>query len=137
MHTKRIRNTRQLAALLTVISMVFSAVGPVFAAQTPRADVRMPIENQTLSSKTGTMAAPQATSARASAQGPSGDHHLFYLADGTHNGNLGGRTGADALCNSASAKPANYTGYHAFITVNASDEIEDMPRSYRRHYHCR
>jgi hypothetical protein len=45
-------------------------------------------------------------------------------------GSIGGRTGADTLCQSASNKPAGYSNYRAFISVNATDEIRDMPTNY-------
>lgn len=43
---------------------------------------------------------------------------------------IGGRSGADALCQSASNKPAGYSSYRAFISVTATDEIRDMPANY-------
>ncbi|WP_423222515.1 DUF1554 domain-containing protein [Candidatus Amarolinea aalborgensis] len=45
-------------------------------------------------------------------------------------GAIGGRTGADTLCQSASNKPAGYSSYRAFISVSATDEIRDMPANY-------
>src|SRR3989344_182609 len=50
----------------------------------------------------------------------------------THNGALGGRAGADAIC--ANEKPANLPmncgNIHAFISVDANDEIRDMPSNH-------
>ncbi|MBT4277642.1 hypothetical protein HOD96_02765 [Candidatus Falkowbacteria bacterium] len=55
---------------------------------------------------------------------------LFY-ASGSYNGNLGGRSGADTKCRAGGA-PSGYNSnnIHAFITVNSSDEIRDMPTKY-------
>ena len=48
---------------------------------------------------------------------------------GQHDGNLGGRAGADALC--ASAKPAGlhagYTNFKAFISIAPGDAIVNLP----------
>ena len=43
---------------------------------------------------------------------------------------IGGRTGADTLCQGAGNKPAGYSSYRAFISVSATDEIRDMPANY-------
>jgi hypothetical protein len=43
---------------------------------------------------------------------------------------LGGRSGADNRCNSASSRPTGYARYRAFLSVSASDEIRDMPANY-------
>lgn len=45
-------------------------------------------------------------------------------------GSIGGRTGADTLCQSASNKPTGYGNYRAFISVDSTDEIRDMPTNY-------
>ena len=42
-----------------------------------------------------------------------------------HNGNLGGQAGADALC--VSQQPGRYAQAHAFLSVDETDEIRDMP----------
>ena len=47
---------------------------------------------------------------------------------GTHNGDMGGRAGADALC--ASSRPTGYTKSSAFISVDTSDAITGMPANY-------
>jgi hypothetical protein len=54
---------------------------------------------------------------------------VLYSA-GAHNGNLGGRAGADATCTNAADKPTGYSHYHALLSVNADDEIRDMPANY-------
>lgn len=45
-------------------------------------------------------------------------------------GAIGGRTGADTLCQNAGNKPVGYSNYRAFISVSATDEIRDMPTNY-------
>ena len=54
---------------------------------------------------------------------------IIYLTTGVHNGNLGGRAGADSYCNSQ--KPSNLNGItctniHAFLSVASNDEIADF-----------
>jgi len=57
---------------------------------------------------------------------------VMYNAGGTHDGNLGGRTGADGICAASGNRPsgAEYTNFRAFISVDAADEIRDMPANY-------
>lgn len=43
---------------------------------------------------------------------------------------LGGRSGADSRCSTASNRPAGYSRYRAFLSVDANDEIRDMPANY-------
>ena len=47
---------------------------------------------------------------------------------GMIDGNIGGRSGADALC--AGNLPAGYTNSHAFISVDSSDAIAGMAAKY-------
>jgi hypothetical protein len=54
---------------------------------------------------------------------------VLYNA-GTHNGNLGGRFGADVLCNFSANKPPATTKVHAFISISATDQISEMPANY-------
>jgi hypothetical protein len=54
---------------------------------------------------------------------------MLYNA-GTPDGNLGGRTGADAICNASGNMPAGVKKVHAFISMSASDQISDMPANY-------
>ncbi len=56
---------------------------------------------------------------------------LYEESAAHHNGKLGGRTGADGLCQASANRPAGYTSYRAFISVDADDEIRDMPGNYR------
>jgi hypothetical protein len=55
---------------------------------------------------------------------------LVLYDAGTHNGNLGGRGGADVLCNFSANKPSGTTKVHAFISISATDQISDMPAKY-------
>ncbi len=53
---------------------------------------------------------------------------VMYNAGGSgFDGNLGGRAGADALCQASGNRPAGYTNFRAFLSVNGGDEIQDMP----------
>lgn len=57
----------------------------------------------------------------------------LYLFDGGGKaGALGGRTGADAMCQTAAASHSalGLSSVRAFLSVSASDEIRDMPVSY-------
>lgn len=56
------------------------------------------------------------------------DPHITLYVIGTTklSPNLGGRSGADALAAGASNKPAGYNTYKAFISVSATDEIQDL-----------
>ncbi len=47
-----------------------------------------------------------------------------------HDGNLGGRSGADAICATSTNKPNGYSKYRAFLSFDSSDEIRDMPSNY-------
>jgi hypothetical protein len=51
---------------------------------------------------------------------------VIYVDQTMRNGNFGGRSGADAICAASANKPATATLVHAFISVNATDEIRDM-----------
>jgi hypothetical protein len=55
---------------------------------------------------------------------------IIYNA-GTHNGNLGGRTGADAICAASSNRPiTGFTEYHALMSFSASDDIADFASTF-------
>jgi hypothetical protein len=58
---------------------------------------------------------------------------ILYNA-GLHDGDLGGRSGADALCLAArpASLPASYTNVHAFISVQPGDAIRDLPIPFSR-----
>lgn len=55
---------------------------------------------------------------------------ILYEEGGYSNGNISGRAGADALCNASINKPLGFANYRAFLSVDASDEIRDMPANY-------
>jgi hypothetical protein len=46
------------------------------------------------------------------------------------NGNLGGRSGADALCSASINRPTGLVQVHAFLSISASDQIADFPTLY-------
>ncbi len=55
-------------------------------------------------------------------------YYQLYITDSRYNGNLGGRSGADSKCNTDARKPSScISNGYAFISVNASDEIVDLP----------
>jgi hypothetical protein len=45
-------------------------------------------------------------------------------------GNLGGRSGADALCSTSTNRPTGLTQVHAFLSTSATDQIADFPTKY-------
>ena len=53
---------------------------------------------------------------------------LILFNAGTRDGNMGGRSGADGLCNSA--KPSGVRNLHAFLSVSDADPIADLPVNY-------
>lgn len=57
---------------------------------------------------------------------------VIYITTANHDGNLGGRAGADLFC--ADNKPSNLsvdcTNLHAFLSVSDTDEIRDMVDNY-------
>lgn len=55
---------------------------------------------------------------------------LVYVTDNTYDGNLGGRVGADGICASEKPEVLNCSSLHALLSVNASDEIQDLPANY-------
>jgi hypothetical protein len=55
---------------------------------------------------------------------------VIFDAGGTFDGNLGGRAGADAICQASANRPAGYTNVRAFISVSAGDSIANMPANY-------
>lgn len=63
---------------------------------------------------------------------PLGVVYLFSTGE-RHNGNLGGRSGADGLCQSCytnTYSSLNCANVRAFISVNGDDEIRDIPTKY-------
>jgi len=55
---------------------------------------------------------------------------VMYTDNVGHNGNLGGRAGADAICAGMAGKPSGFAKYKAFISVDAADTIANMPANY-------
>jgi hypothetical protein len=58
------------------------------------------------------------------------DDEIRLYSAGEHDGNLGGRIGADALCAAAASGWAVGKSIRAFISIDAADEIRDMPTNY-------
>ncbi|ETR70067.1 MAG: hypothetical protein OMM_03505 [Candidatus Magnetoglobus multicellularis str. Araruama] len=55
---------------------------------------------------------------------------IIYHAS-THNGNFGGRTGADAICAASSNRPiTGYTDYHALMSFDSTDTIGNMASTF-------
>lgn len=57
-----------------------------------------------------------------------GAAQIVMYSAGTSDGNLGGRAGADAMC--VAANETGLPNARAFISVDAADEIRDMPGNY-------
>jgi hypothetical protein len=61
----------------------------------------------------------------------SGPKKIFlYGTSSTYDGNLGGRSGADAICAADANKPSSVKTSHALISVSNSDAVDDMPVNY-------
>jgi UDP-3-O-[3-hydroxymyristoyl] glucosamine N-acyltransferase len=55
---------------------------------------------------------------------------IIYNA-GTETGNLGGRTGADAICAASTNRPVTgFSNYHALMSFSASDNIADFATTF-------
>jgi hypothetical protein len=55
---------------------------------------------------------------------------LYRASDTLRNGNLGGRSGADALCSASPFRPAGLVLTHAFLSTSASDQISGFTALY-------
>jgi len=55
---------------------------------------------------------------------------ILYDAGVATGGNLGGRAGADNTCQTSANRPAGRLNVRAFISVDANDEVRDMPANY-------
>jgi hypothetical protein len=53
---------------------------------------------------------------------------ITMFSGGGHQGNLGGRSGADLICGKRATK--EFEHIRAFLSVNSADEIRDMPDNY-------
>lgn len=101
------------AALLPVVTSIV-APGPV-EAQSPQPTATATGTPQPTATPTNTPVTPI----------------ILYNAGGSgFDGNMGGRAGADALCQVSGNRPAGYANFRAFLSVNAGDEIRDMPGNY-------
>jgi hypothetical protein len=56
---------------------------------------------------------------------------LFRESDTLRNGNLGGRSGADALCSASVLRPAGLVRVRAFLSVSSTDQISAFPALYK------
>lgn len=77
-----------------------------------------------------TVTTPGGSSATSSADEFTYSLPMILFASTASSGNLGGRSGADALCTSSLPVGLSCTNLHALISVSASDEIQDMPTNY-------
>jgi hypothetical protein len=55
---------------------------------------------------------------------------LYSKSSTGRNGNLGGRSGADALCSASPNRPTGLVQVHAFLSVSASDQIAEFSAKY-------
>lgn len=56
---------------------------------------------------------------------------ILYEGDSVNSGSFGGRSGADNICATSSKRPSGlFASFRAFISVDANDEIRDMPSNY-------
>jgi hypothetical protein len=55
---------------------------------------------------------------------------LYRASDTRRNGNLGGRTGADALCSASAFRPAGLAQARAFLSISSADQISNFPALY-------
>ncbi|KIY99660.1 hypothetical protein MNEG_8300 [Monoraphidium neglectum] len=55
---------------------------------------------------------------------------IYSESSSDRDGNLGGRSGADALCSASINRPAGLARVHAFLSVSASDQIADFSTKY-------
>ena len=56
---------------------------------------------------------------------------ILFRSDLSSNGNLGGsRPAIDAMCASSLQKPADFTNVVALISIDADDEIRDIPSNF-------
>jgi hypothetical protein len=55
---------------------------------------------------------------------------LYSESSTGRDGNLGGRSGADALCSASPNRPTGLVQVRAFLSVSAGDQIADFPAKY-------
>jgi hypothetical protein len=56
---------------------------------------------------------------------------LYRESDTVRNGNLGGRSGADALCSASVLRPAGLVRVRAFLSMSPTDQISAFPAMYK------
>ncbi len=56
--------------------------------------------------------------------------NILFGTTNKHNANFGGRSGADSFCQNNMPSGLTCDNIHAFLGVNSSDEIRDMPNNY-------
>jgi len=56
---------------------------------------------------------------------------ILFSTEKTYDGNLGGRQGADKICQSETPSTLRCSNIHAFISVKSGDTIKEMPKVYR------
>ena len=61
----------------------------------------------------------------------SDDKIIFYATSEIYGGNLGGREGADDICEDEKPSGLSCDNLHAFLSVGEDDEIKDLPYSYK------
>lgn len=61
---------------------------------------------------------------------PTPHSDMIVFQGPSHDANLGGRTGADALCAGARPSGVTHTKIRALISISATDQIVDMPTNY-------
>ena len=56
---------------------------------------------------------------------------ILWTTKDKYDGNLGGRQGADRICQKEMPKVLNCSNLHAFISVTENDSIKNMPDNYK------
>ncbi len=56
--------------------------------------------------------------------------HIIMYPGGSHDGNMGGRAGGDALCAASAAKPDNYMNYKILVGIDITDSPKNMPSTH-------
>ncbi len=117
---RRVLTRREMLATLGAVALALPTVHSIVAPS--------PIQAQSPVPPTAT-ATPTAIAEPTPTPTPAPRGIVLYSA-GVQVAELGGRNGADSICQQVSNKPAGYGAYRAFISVNANDEIRDMPTNY-------
>ena len=134
---RRVLTRREMLATLGAVALALPTVHSIVApspiqAQSPVPPTATPVPTEAPPPPTPTATATAtatATPAATATPTPAPRGIVLYSA-GVQVAELGGRSGADLICQQVSNKPAGYGAYRAFISVNANDEIRDMPTNY-------